>query len=406
MRVAHAARITVVPQGGLTGLSGGGVPTGPSLLLSMRRMNRIEEVDADALTATVQAGVVLQSVQEAVAAADLMFPLDFGGRGSAQIGGIISTNAGGNRVIRFGMARDLTLGMEVVLADGTVLSMLNKMIKNNSGYDLKHAFIGAEGTLGIITRAVLRLVPPVRPAVTALCGLGSFEHVLELLRLCRRRLGSELCAFEVMWPDFYRIATMDAGRQSPLSESAELYVLLEAMNHSGDPALCQAVLEEAADLGIIADAAIASSEREGRALWNIRESTDVLVREFRTMAAFDACIQTGRIGDFVTTLRKHLIARWPGIQMAVFGHIADGNLHISVRLDGAAGTEQEVEAMVYRMVGEWGGAVSGEHGIGSHKVPFLRHARSATEIETMRVLKGALDPRGTLNPGKVLSVAP
>jgi FAD/FMN-containing dehydrogenase len=216
LKFCNERRIAVQPQGGMTGLAGGGVPIGPCVVVSLERMRAIREIDRDAGTITVEAGVVMEAVQKAADAADLFFPLDLGGRGSCQIGGNLSTNAGGNRVLRFGMARDLVLGVEAVLADGTVIDALRKVIKNNTGYDLRQLFIGSEGTLGIITAAVLRLFPKPRSISTGICALADYEAVLELLRRVRSGFGPQLTAFEVMWPDFYRLATEGMGRKPPL----------------------------------------------------------------------------------------------------------------------------------------------------------------------------------------------
>ena len=400
-RLAQEHGVTIVPQGGLTGMAGGALPIGPSLLLSLKKMNAIEEIDPDSMTVTVQAGTILQNVHEACEAQGLMFPLDFGGRGSAQIGGVISTNAGGNRVLRYGMTRDLVLGLEVVLPDGSVLNMLHKMLKNNTGYDLRQLFIGAEGTLGIVTRATLKLVPLVQPALTALCALEDYDAALAFLRMAREDLGSDLTSFEAMWPNYFAVGTKGAGRPSPFAEEAGIYVLIETMNRSGNVEGGQALLEKACEEGLLLDAVAAASLRDVQKLWEIRESTDVMTRMYGEMAHFDASIPTGEIGKFLAEFEHRLLGKFPDAVYAVFGHIADGNLHMAVQIDDEV-PELEVEDMTYELIGEWGGAVSGEHGIGIHKVPYLQYSRGKDELALMRTIKNAIDPNNILNPGKVV----
>ncbi len=403
MAFAFAQGITVVPQGGMSGLAGGAVPIQPSLLVSLERMRAIEEIDTAALTMTVEAGVVLESAQNAAEQAGLFFPLDLGGRGSAQIGGLVSTNAGGNRVLRYGMMREMVLGLEVVLADGTVLTMLNKVLKNNAGYDLKHLFVGSEGTLGIVTRAVLRLFPKASESATALCGLPDYAATLRLLDSARSRLGPTLSAFEVMWPEFYAQATTAVGRTPPIGLSHQNYVLIETLEHG--PGDGQAALTDLIGAGIedgmVGDAVVAQSMRETASFWSIRDSTSEFGRTLGKVIGFDISLSTGEIGDFTAAHSAALQKGWPGIVVVYFGHIADGNLHIAVAADSSSATADEIEAMTYHMVGQWKGSVSAEHGIGVHKIDFLHHSRSPAEIDTMRLLKHALDPRNILNPGKI-----
>jgi FAD/FMN-containing dehydrogenase len=404
LRIASAAGVSVVPQGGLSGLAGGAVAMAPALLVSLEKMNAILEVDGDAMAITVEAGVVLETLQRAADAAGFLFAMDLGARGSAQVGGLVSTNAGGNRVLRYGMMREAVLGLEVVLPDGTVLTMLDKMLKNNSGYDLKQLFIGAEGTLGIVTRAVLKLSPKPAATTTLLCAVADYPAALALLGRLRARFAAELTAFEVMWPDFYGEATTGQGRRSPLGLDHGLYILVEAFWQAPpaeeDPfvGLVMAAIGE----GIVADAVVASSLREAEAMWTIRDASGEVFRTSRMPATFDVSMAPGRIGDFVAAHRAALRARWPAVRLAYFGHAADGNLHISVALDAGAGSEDEIDAMTYEMVGEWQAAVSAEHGIGAHKKPYLHHSRSPGEIATMRAIKAALDPHGLVNPGKII----
>jgi FAD/FMN-containing dehydrogenase len=404
LRYCHGRYIAVQPQGGMTGLSGGGVPIGPCVIISMERMRNIRELDAAAGTITVEAGVVLEAVQRAADAADLFFPLDLGGRGSCQIGGNLATNAGGNRVLRFGMARDLVLGVEAVLADGTVIDSLRKVIKNNSGYDLRQLFIGSEGTLGIITAAVLRLLPKARSICTGMCTVGDYEGVLKLLTRVRMALGPQLTAFEVMWPDFYQLATITLGRRPPVAPTLGACVLIETMGFDAatDPQRFEEIFGAAMDDGLVTDATIAQSERETTELWAVRDSPG----EWQSAGhwpqlSFDVSVPTGEIGQLVTEIDATLKAPWPYLSVLYFGHVADGNLHVSVRMSGHSVSQLEIEKTIYGVVARHRGSISAEHGIGSLKRPFLRLSRSAEEIALMRAIKTAMDPRGILNPGKI-----
>jgi len=395
--------IAVTPQGGMTGLAGGGVPIGTCVILSMERMRAIEEIDVAAGTMTVQAGIPLEAVQTAADDAGLFFPLDLGGRGTAQVGGNASTNAGGNRVVRYGMMRSLVLGMEWVMADGTVVTSLNKMIKNNAGYDLKQLFIGSEGTLGVITKLVLRLFPKARSVCTALCALQTYDQVLDLLARAKGGLGATLSAFEMMWPRFYHLGTEALGRRPPIAAEHGVYVLIETMgdDEGSDLARFEQVIGEAIEAGSVADAVIAKSGKEARDLWAIRDCPGEFTKVFWPQISFDISIPTGEMGDFMVECQKLLEARWPGLDTVFFGHVADSNLHLSVKSDGDPHFEHELDAEVYKAVGAWGGSISAEHGIGVHKKPFLHYCRTPEELALMRTLKAALDPKGILNPGKV-----
>ncbi|HMM55826.1 MAG TPA: FAD-binding oxidoreductase, partial [Candidatus Desulfobacillus sp.] len=367
LRACNELRLPVVPQGGLTGLAGGAVPVPGCVLLSLERMSGIEEIDTAAGTATVLAGTTLEALQQAAWDAGLFFPLDLGARGSCTLGGNLATNAGGNRVLRYGMARDLVLGLEVVLADGSVLGGLNKMLKNNTGYDLKQLFVGSEGTLGVITRAVLRLHPQPRSTCTALCAVSGYEAVLALLRHARGGLGGALSAFEMMWPDFYDLVTRRvAGLDAPLPRGHGAYVLVEAMG--SDPARDQAhfeqVLGEALEAGIIADAVITQSEAEARALWRVRDASGELRRVFWPNTGFDVSIAAGQIGAFIEDCGGRLRRRWPAAETVFFGHVGDANIHIAVRIGEGEQPTGEIDDLVYGCVGDWRGSISAEHGIG------------------------------------------
>ncbi|KLD78129.1 FAD-linked oxidase [Xanthomonas hyacinthi DSM 19077] len=406
LRLCHAHGQSVVPQGGRTGLVHGSDARPDQLILSLERMNRIEQIDPLQRIAVVQAGVVLQALQDAVAEQDLFFPLDLGARGSATLGGNVATNAGGNRVIRYGMTRDLVLGVEAVLANGSVLSSLNRMIKNNAGYDLKQLFIGTEGGLGVVTRVVLRLLERPRSQNLALLAVDRFEQVIALLKYFDRALGGALSAFEVMWSDFYELVTRPPAKGSaPLPHGHGWYVLVESQGGdiARDGQVFQDVLAAALEDGLLADAVIAASERERTALWSLRD--DVLqTNRHGTAYMFDVSLPVAEMERYVHDAHAALRARWPDVHLWTFGHLGDGNLHFAVR---PPGTDQEarpeVEEILYRPLAAFGGSVSAEHGIGEEKRRYLDISRSAAEIAAMRVLKQALDPKGILNPGKVLA---
>lgn len=394
----------VTPQGGLTGLAGGAVPAREGMVaLALDRMRAIEEIDLNAAVMTVQAGAVLQSVQEAADAAGMLFPLDLGGRGSAQVGGLIGTNAGGNRVLRYGVMRDLVMGVEAVLADGRIVSSLNKMLKNNTGYDLKQLFVGAEGTLGVVTRANLKLFPKPATEATAVCGMASYDAALALLRRARAMLGGTLSAFEVMWREFYEMGVAEFGRR-PLEGDHAVYVLLDALgaDPASDAGRFEALITSAIEAGEIDDAVIAQSSQQTRELWRIREVPAEFPRTFSPHIPFDVSVPTGQIGDLAAALDGRLKAAFPTLAAVYFGHVADSNLHIGVQ--AAHGEDEaEVKRLVYDVVREFKGSISAEHGIGTEKKKYLAYSRSETELGVMKTLKQTLDPKGILNPGKVLA---
>jgi FAD/FMN-containing dehydrogenase len=403
LRACHAVRQPVVVHGGLSGLVRGTDAAAHELILSLERMDRIEEIDPVSRTATVQAGVKLQALQEAVEEKGLMFPLDLGARGSATLGGNIATNAGGNRVVRYGMMREMVLGVEAVLADGTVVSALNRLIKNNSGYDLKHLFIGSEGTLGVVTRAVLRLRERPRGHHVSLAGVERFDAVVGLLRQMDQALGGQLSAFEVMWREHYDLVTHPpAASVSPLAGQHSFYVLIESHGADAPPDAMVAALEVASAAGLVADAVVARSQAERNALWAIRDDVGQL-RRFAPILAFDVSLPIAAMEEYAGGVRSRLAARWPGAHCSVFGHLADGNVHfVFAPGTGDAETRRAVEEIVYAPLAAVGGAISAEHGIGLEKKPWLPVSRTPEEIALMRLLKSALDPLGILNPGKVV----
>ncbi len=406
LRICNEANLPVVAQGGLTGLVGGTVPGEGELGLSLERMNQIESVDPVGRTMTVQAGVLLQTIQQRAEEEGLLFPLDLGARGSCQIGGNVATNAGGNRVIRYGMTREMVLGLEVVLADGTVVESMNKMIKNNAGYDLKHLFIGSEGTLGIVTRVVLRLRTRPRSHCAALAALDGFDQVIQLLSAVDEGLGGTLSAFEVMWEDFYNlITTPPAHTRPPIAHGHPYYVLVEALgsDQAHDSERFETVLGECLEQGLIADAAIATSRAERDRLWEMRDDVEQLGRNAPTFT-YDVSLAIADMEGYVAEVRAGLRAKWTDPKCVVFGHLGDCNLHVVVSVgDGGPEARKAVSETVYTPLRSRGGSVSAEHGIGTEKRNYLSWSRTEEEIALMRALKHTLDPRGILNPGKLLA---
>lgn len=399
----YEASQPVVVQGGLTGLCGGATPQQDEIAVSLERMSGIEELDSDSMTMTVLAGTPLQTVQDAAREAGLHFPLDLGARGSCAIGGNVATNAGGNQVIRYGMTRNQVLGLEAVLADGTVLTSMNKMLKNNAGYDLKHLFIGTEGTLGIVTRVVLRLQPRLNSQCTALCALPDFHSVVRLLQTAGRELGGSVSSFEVMWRDYfhYIIDHIDA-LQSPFEDSHPVYVLLETegSNQERDFEHFTNVLGATLEEGLLSDAAIARSRKEADIFWAIRDGVGEVTPLLMPMANFDISLPVSRMQPFLNTITTDLRKAFASIRILTFGHIGDGNLHI-LCTTGNAEDRDTIFECVYRATRDYEGSVSAEHGIGMIKKDYLSYSRTPEEIAVMRTLKNALDPKGILNPGRI-----
>ncbi|MEH6571134.1 MAG: FAD-binding oxidoreductase [Halioglobus sp.] len=408
MKLCNQYNQSVVTEGGKTGMVRGCIASPGDIALSLERMNTIEELDTANGTATVQAGVPLQLVQEAAEAARFCYPMDLGARGSATIGGTISTNAGGNRVIRYGMTRGLVLGLEVVMADGTIVSSMNKMIKNNAGYDLKQLFIGSEGTLGIVTRAVLKLSPALNSQQTALVALERFEQVISLLQHCQRELGGQLCAFEVMWNSYFQLVTGDEAHQkkAPMDRNYPFYVLIESAgaDQDKDTEAFEYALNGALEEGLICDAVLSKSHAERNALWEIRDNIEALFTLY-PFYGFDISLPLDRMAQYLADIEQTLSATWPTQRHVVFGHLGDGNLHIVVTTGSEHVAEKHrVEDVVYSALETYGGSISAEHGIGLEKKNYLHHSRSTEELALMRLLKTTLDPKNLLNPGKLLDI--
>ncbi|MDE1179053.1 FAD-binding oxidoreductase [Paraburkholderia sp.] len=394
---------SVVVQGGLTGLAGGATPQPGEVALSLSRLTAIEAFDRLGGTISVQAGLALEQLQNAVEAEGWFFPLDLGARGTCQIGGNAATNAGGNRVVRFGTMRELILGMEVALPDGTVLSMMNKVTKNTTGIDLKQMFIGSEGVLGVITRLVLKLEPKPAAANTALCALGSFDDATHLLKALRVQLPG-LSSFELMWDGFMRAAMDIAALKAPFGDAYPVYVLVETLGDSAedDRLALERALERALDAGLVQDVIVAQSIDHSRQLWAYRETVGELLSKLKPHAAFDVGVPMDAMDALVNRVHDTLGARFPAQTHLFFGHLGDGNLHLLSGPYADADALLHVEEVVYQAVSEAGGCISAEHGIGVIKQSFLPLSRSDAELTLMKQLKSLLDPQGILNANRVL----
>ena len=409
---AHGA--SIVPQGGNTGLVGGSVPddSGTQVLLSLTRMNRIREIDAANLTMTVDAGCILQTVQERAQSQGLLFPLSLAAEGSCTIGGNLATNAGGTQVLRYGNARELCLGLEVVTAAGEVLEGLTGLRKDNTGYDLRDLFIGSEGTLGIITAATLKLFPQPAAVSTALAAVASMEQAVQLLQRSQARLGASLTGFEVMGEFALTLVRKHFPQLAQPQPPAPWMVLLEqsdAESESHARSLFEALLESALEDGLITDAAVAESLEKSHAKWHLRESIPLAQAEEGLNVKHDISLPVSRIPAFVASTDAALTSAFPGVRLVDFGHLGDGNLHYNVQAaQGASAAdflrdhEAEVNRLVYDAVSAYGGSISAEHGIGALKRLELAQRKSPVALSMMRAIKQALDPAALLNPGRVL----
>lgn len=398
MTACAEAGVTIVPRGGATGLVDGILCAPDQITLSTERMTTIEPADPLAMTMVAGSGATIEAVQDAARNAGLFFPLDLGARGSATVGGTISTNAGGLRVLRYGMMRDMVLGLEAVLADGTVVSSMRPLIKNNTGLDLKQLFLGTEGTLGIVTRAVLRLRPEPVGYATALVACPGVDEGARLLRAAQAAFQGRVSSFEGLWPDFYRLMTKPGRATPPLGPDYPFYAIIEMECLPEETDRFVDVLDRLMGEGIVLDAALASSEEQRQAMWRIRDrvenmNADGLVR------AFDVSVPLDRMDGYVRGALARLNSI-PDCRAVVYGHIGDNNLHWNTtRLDAAGNAA--IDAAIYEPLAELKGSVSAEHGIGLEKRGKLPLSRSPAELATMRLVKRALDPDNRLNPGKI-----
>lgn len=414
VRICAAHGLPIVPAGGRTGLCGGAVPRAdlpPPLVLSLERLNRVRAIDPRDFTVTVDAGCTVRQVQQAAEEVDRLFPLSFGAEGTAQIGGALSTNAGGIRTIRWGNARDLVLGLEVVLPDGRLLDDLRRVRKNNTGYDLRHLFLGAEGTLGVVTGAALKLAPPLRVRETAFLAVPSPDAALGLLERLQAR-GAELIAFELIqrFPIELVLRHVERAR-APFPIEAPWYVLVELGSAAPGAPLRQeleAVLEQAVEAGEVGEAVFAESGEQRAALWRLRETIPEATRAEGPLIPTDVAVPVSALPAFLADVEALFARRWPLGRMLTMGHAGDGNMHTA--LVGPSGTDRaawhaeagEAEAEVNRLAVSHGGSFSAEHGIGQSKRAAMAALKDPVALDVMRTLKAALDPRGLMNPGKVL----
>lgn len=414
LTVCNERRIGVVPHGGNTGYCGGATPDegGTQLVLSLRRLNHLRSIDPLNYSLVAEAGCVLADVHHAVDDVERFFPLSLGSEGSCQIGGNLSTNAGGTSVLRYGMMRDLVLGLEVVLADGRVLSSLTALRKDNTGYDIKSLFLGAEGTLGVITAASLKLFPKIRAAATALVAVTDVQAAVTLLARLRETSGDRVSSFELIPRIAMELTTQHiAGVADPLDKPYSWYVLCELTSSRAQDQL-DTVLAEALGValeeGLVLDAAIASSERERGAMWKMRETIPEAQRIDGGSLKHDVSVPVASLPQFVERASQWVGTNVPDGRLVAYGHVGDGNLHFNLnQAPGAArdifvARKETIERAIHDIVREFGGSFSAEHGIGRLKVGELERYASPVELDLMRTLKHALDPNGILNPGKVL----
>lgn len=401
LRICHAAGQPVVPRAGMTGLVGGTMVGPDEIALSLELMSRIEELDPVAQTITVEAGVPLEAVQTYAADRGFLFPLDIGARGSATIGGNIATNAGGNKVLRYGMTRDMVLGLEAVLPDGTVVSSMFKILKNNTGLDLKQLFIGTEGTLGVVTRAVLRLRSQPSSQQTVLAAFPDFASVAQTLIEMQEKSAGTLSSYEIMWQDYYHLITEPGRRPPPLSRGYTFYALIEweGADAEGDRQRFEAALEHNLEQGRIIDAVIAQSVAERQNLWRIRDDVHYL-KTLDPLFVFDVSLAIPAMEGYVESLRNELTRRFGTATLIAYGHLGDGNLHIAASC-GTVADKAVVEQLVYAPLAAMRGSISAEHGIGLDKRKHLPMTRAPEEVALMRTIKRAIDPGNILNPGKI-----
>jgi FAD/FMN-containing dehydrogenase len=404
----------IVPQGGNSGMCGGATPSpaGDQIVLQLGRMNRILEIDPLNNTITVEAGCILANIQQAALEADRLFPLSLGGEGSCQIGGNLATNAGGVNVLRYGNTRDLALGLEAVLADGSVWNALRGLRKDNTGYDLKNLFIGSEGTLGVITGAVLKLYPRPRTRLTALMAVDEPAAAVRLLAHLRGACGERISAFEIISrPCIALVLKHIPGTREPLPQVHPWYVLVELADNSDGGSLrddFERAVAQAGEEGLVRDAVMAESTAQAQALWRIRETIPEASRDEGLLYRHDISLTVSRIPEFIATAGAALERSFPGAHIICFGHLGDGNLHYNCFIPGrrkddpAARDASDVNQVVLDIVCEFGGSFSAEHGIGQAKRSALAQYKSPLELEMMRMIKRTLDPRNILNPGKVL----
>ena len=411
VKICAEHNVAITPQGGNTGLVGGQIPSGNEVLLSLKRMRTVRDISPLNNTMTVDAGLTLAEAQDIAAEAGRLFPLSIGAEGSCQIGGVISTNAGGVNVLRYGNCRDLVLGLEAVLPDGRIWNGLKRLRKNNTGYDLKHLFIGGEGTLGVVTAAVLKLFPAPAEKVTALAALKSAEDAVTLLSHAQDATGGGATSFEFMNRLCIELTTNNIpGVRDPFGKPHAYYVLMEFSSGETDAlrSTVEAMLAGALEKSLIADAVIAESEAQAKALWHMRHSMSEAINHEGLGARHDVSVATSDIPAFLDKARDAVQRIVPDVRFVEFGHMGDGNVHYDLvgpagaPKDALADQRREIENAVYDVIASFDGSISAEHGVGRHRRESLKKRKPAIELEMMRAVKNALDPKGIMNPGKML----
>ena len=415
MALCNEHAVGIVPQAGNTSLCGGSVPddSGDQIIVSLSRLNRVRSVDAENATMVAEAGCVLADLQATAEAAERIFPLSFAAEGSAQLGGFLSTNAGGTNVLKYGNARDQVLGLEVILPDGRLWEGLRLLRKDNTGYDLKHLFIGAEGTLGLITAASLKLFPKPRSRVTAWLGLKDVAAAISLLALARELSGDMVTGFELMPRNGLEMVLRHiAGTRDPLADRWPWYILMELSSGLPQPivqAVADDILEAGTDKGLIADGVVASSEAQAQELWKLREVMSETQKLEGASIKHDVSVPVSAVARFIEEGMAAVTAFMPGARPVPFGHLGDGNIHFNISQPVDADAQaflarwEDMNEVVHGIVATFGGSISAEHGIGALKRDLLPRYKSAVEMELMRQLKATLDPKGIMNPGKVLA---
>lgn len=405
MKYCYSIKQEVIVHGGLTNLVGGTETESNQLVISLDKMNLIEEVDPQSKTITAQAGTILENMIDAAKEKNLLLPMSFGAKGSAHIGGVVSTNAGGLRVFRYGMTRQMVLGLEAVLPDGTIISSLKKIIKDNSGYDLKQLFIGSEGTLGIVTKVILRLSEAPTSRSSAIVGIDSYEQVIDLLKYLEKNLAGTLSGFELMWKNTYAAMTGDQSHlTAPISTEYNYYVFVESLGSQSkqDYERLENLIGNSLEMELIQDGVMMQSERELNSIWQIREDVSILAAQANFDQHFDISIPIPLIGELVDQAVKEL-NELPFVErIFTFGHVADGNIHFIIgKKENNPKIIEAINEVIYRPLKEVGGSVSAEHGIGIHKKAYLATSRSKEEIDMMKNLKLTFDPLNILNPGRI-----
>ncbi len=400
LKICNEHKQAVIPMGGLSNVVYSALSDGSEIGISLEKMNQIEKIDTENRTATVQSGVILQQLQQALTASDLLFGLDLGSKGSCMIGGNIATNAGGLQAVKYGVMRNLVLGLQVVLPDGSIISDLNSVMKNNTGYDLKQLFIGSEGTLGIITKAILKLDTLAKEKSTAFLGLSEFKNASKILAQARSFFGDKLVSFEILWPEFYEIMTNErSGNKKPFTETYPLYAIMEVIDSNK---LLDTFLEPFLENNELQNAVIGTSDQERKQIWGIREKVDHIMNEFDPVFLFDISLPVSEMENYHKVVRENLYSNFQQVHYSIYGHMGDGNLHLMLNCgDGNIEAKAQVEKIVYEPLKNIPSSISAEHGIGLSKKKWLSFSRSENEIALMKLIKKAIDPNNIMNPGKI-----